>query len=109
MPYADDILQPHPPEVLIAKKEKFLAEFEEVFPGVIQKTREWMKAQLFRDYRDIDYGAARGCPLVSLSVINKVASFTGFSYNFLLEEYQQMIDTIAFVLWNEVTNITWSM
>lgn len=47
MKTADDILMPHSPEVLAAMVQKMISVFESEFPGLLERTREWMQTEEF--------------------------------------------------------------
>lgn len=44
---ADDILQPPTVEEIVLRLQKMLAAFECAYPGIIQKTREWVQTEEF--------------------------------------------------------------
>lgn len=48
MSLADSILLPHTPEVLAAKRQKRIYDFEEMYPGLIEKTKAWLNEEYAR-------------------------------------------------------------
>lgn len=102
---ADDILTPHPPEVVAARKVKKMARFEEFFPGLLQKTKEWMETEEFRErYENTTFCTTGPFMFAPVSMEHKMKEMSGkgrSSMSQFTKEQTHMICDEAIILWNE--------
>lgn len=92
---ADDILVPHSPEVLAAKQQKRLDEFEVRWPGVIDRTKKWMRGKGYMKQKGLHPETYTWCaPLI---VLNTIEDFIGESIAHT-EEDDMLVDVAEF-LW----------
>lgn len=101
MPYADDILMPHPPEVVAAMLQKKLAEVEKVFPGLVDKVRAYPKSDDFKRAFKVSDGRYASFKIRSAPSVMKfaVARLAGLNMDWYQHDNADEIEWVCDYVW----------
>lgn len=99
---ADNILTPHSPEVFAELNAKRRARFEENFPGLLQKVREWIKSGDFKKrYANINFSHCGSSWFAPASMEFEMREMSGKHASEFTVKQSNIIAREAVILWNE--------